>query len=57
MLTDKAVRAAKPKSGKRYRKLSDHGGLYLFLTTEGTRSWRSPVRVKPSPSACTRKFR
>jgi integrase len=45
MLTDKAVRAAKPKPGKRYRKLSDHGGLYLFLTTDGTRSWRYDYRL------------
>jgi len=45
MLTDKAVRAAKPKSGKQYRRLSDHGGLYLFLTTSGTRSWRCDYRL------------
>jgi integrase len=45
MLTDKAIRAAKPKPGKRYRKLSDHGGLYLFLTTDGTRSWRYDYRL------------
>jgi hypothetical protein len=30
MLTDKAVKAAKPAPGNRYRKLTDQGGLYLF---------------------------
>lgn len=45
MLTDREIRAAKPKPGKRCRKLSDHGGLYLFLTTDGTRSWRYDYRL------------
>lgn len=45
MLTDKAVRAAKPQSGKRYRKLADQGGLYLFCTIDGTRSWRYDYRL------------
>ena len=45
MLTDKAVKAAKPKPGNRYRKLSDQGGLYLFCTVDGTRSWRYDYRV------------
>lgn len=45
MLTDKAIKAAKPRVGKRYRKLFDHGGLYLFLTTDGTRSWRYDYRL------------
>jgi len=45
MLTDKAIRAAKPLPGKKYRKLSDQGGLYLFLTTDGTRSWRYDYRL------------
>jgi integrase len=45
MLTDKAVRAAKPESGNRYRKLSDQGGLYLFCTSDGTRSWRYDYRL------------
>ena len=45
MLTDKAVKAARPKSGNRYRKLSDQGGLYLFCTTDGTRSWRYDYRL------------
>jgi len=44
MLTDRAVKAAKPKPGNRYRKLADQGGLYLFLTNDGTRSWRLAVR-------------
>ncbi len=30
MLTDKAVKAAKPAPGNRYRKLADQGGLHLF---------------------------
>jgi integrase len=46
MLTDKAIKAAKPKPGKKYRKLSDQGGLYLFLTNDGTRSWRYDYRLK-----------
>jgi hypothetical protein len=35
MLTDKAVKAAKPVPGNRYRKLADQGGLYLFARTMG----------------------
>jgi integrase len=45
MLTDKAVKAAKPAPGNRYRKLADQGGLYLFCTTDGTRSWRYDYRL------------
>jgi integrase len=45
MLTDKAVKAAKPKPGNQYRKLADQGGLYLFCTTDGTRSWRYDYRL------------
>jgi len=45
MLTDKAVRAAMPEPGNRYRKLSDQGGLYLFCTVDGTRSWRYDYRL------------
>jgi len=45
MLTDKAVKAAKPQPGKTYRKLADQGGLYLFCTTDGTRSWRYDYRL------------
>lgn len=45
MLTDKAVKAAKPSPGNRYRKLADQGGLYLFCTTDGTRSWRYDYRL------------
>lgn len=37
-LTDRAVRSAKPKE-KAY-KLSDGGGLYLYLTKSGVKSWR-----------------
>ena len=45
MLTDKAVKAAKPKPGNTYRKLADQGGLYLFCTVDGTRSWRYDYRL------------
>jgi integrase len=45
MLTDKAVKAAKPTPGNRYRKLADQGGLYLFCTVDGTRSWRYDYRL------------
>jgi len=45
MLTDKAVKAAKPAPGNRYRKLADQGGLYLFCTNDGTRSWRYDYRL------------
>ncbi|HLN49668.1 MAG TPA: integrase arm-type DNA-binding domain-containing protein, partial [Steroidobacteraceae bacterium] len=45
MLTDKAVKAAKPEPGNRYRKLADQGGLYLFCTNDGTRSWRYDYRL------------
>lgn len=45
MLTDRAVKAAKPRPGKRYRKLADQGGLYLFCTNDGTRSWRYDYRL------------
>src|SRR5450755_1666383 len=45
MLTDNAVKAAKPKPGNTYRKLADQGGLYLFCTIDGTRSWRYDYRL------------
>lgn len=38
-LTTKAIEAAKPKD-KPY-KLADSSGLYLFVATTGTRSWRA----------------
>lgn len=37
-LTDAACRAAKPDS--KARKLSDSGGLYLFVSPTGTKTWR-----------------
>lgn len=43
MLTDKAIRAAKPDA-KPY-KLSDGGGLYLFVKPNGSRLWRMKYRV------------
>lgn len=45
MLTDKAVKAAKPNPGKRFTKLSDQGGLYLYCSVDGTRSWRYDYRL------------
>jgi integrase len=51
MLTDKAVKAASPAPGKRFRKLYDTGGLYLFVTAaDGSsgsvlRSWRYGYRL------------
>ncbi|WP_065846235.1 integrase arm-type DNA-binding domain-containing protein [Sphingobium sp. Ndbn-10] len=42
MLTDAAIRKAKPKD-KDY-KLADYGGLYLFITKAGHRSWRLKYR-------------
>lgn len=42
MLTDKAIAAAKPRE-KDY-KLADSGGLYLFVTAKGHRSWRLKYR-------------
>jgi len=60
MLTDKAVKAARPKPGKRYRKLFDGGGLYLFCAVQNVpdgsqdshsakgkvlRSWRYDYRL------------
>jgi len=43
MLTDKAVQSARPKQ-KPYKK-SDRGGLYLYVSTAGARSWRYDYRV------------
>lgn len=43
-LTDTAIRNAKPKD-KAY-KLSDSGGLFLFVTPAGGRLWRVKFRVK-----------
>lgn len=42
MLTDKAIRAA--KAAETDYKLSDSGGLYLFVTTKGHKSWRLKYR-------------
>jgi integrase len=43
MLTDKAIRAARP--GAKPYKLSDGGGLYLFVKPNGSRLWRLKYRV------------
>lgn len=42
MLTDLKVRNAKPN--ERDYKLADSGGLYLYVTTKGYRSWRMKYR-------------
>lgn len=43
MLTDATCRRAKPKN-KAY-KISDAGGLYLFISTSGHKSWRLKYRI------------
>lgn len=43
MLTDTKARQAKPKA-KPY-KLADQGGLYLFVSLAGTKSWRYDYRL------------
>lgn len=43
MLTDTAIRAAKPRQ-KPY-KLHDSGGLYVYVSTTGARSWRYDYRL------------
>lgn len=42
MLTDLKVRQAKPR--ERDYKLADAGGLYLFVTAKGFKSWRLKYR-------------
>lgn len=44
-LTDTAIKQAAPAPGKRYRKLHDSGGLFLFLTDAGAKYWRLAYRV------------
>src|SRR5450631_1242355 len=44
-LSAKEVEKAKVRKDQTYRKLSDGGGLYLFLTAAGTRSWRYGYRL------------
>lgn len=41
-LTDREVQLAKP--GEKNRKMSDSGGLFLFVTTKGHKSWRLKYR-------------
>jgi integrase len=45
VLTDKAVKAIKIPEGKRFQKVSDGRGLYLYCTPEGLRSWRYDYRL------------
>src|SRR4051812_4165005 len=42
MLTDIQARKAQP--GEKDYKLSDSGGLYLFVTRSGTKTWRMKYR-------------
>lgn len=46
-LTDANIRAAKPKE-KPY-KLTDGGGLVLYVTTTGAKSWRLQYRFGGKP--------
>lgn len=43
-LTDAKVKNAKPKEGKP-QKLADGGGLYLYISTTGAKSWRYDYRL------------
>lgn len=43
MLSDLKARSAKPRA-KEY-KLTDQGGLYLFVSQHGTKSWRYNYRL------------
>lgn len=43
-LSDTACRTAKPDS--KPRKLADGGGLYLFISTGGTKSWRLDYQIE-----------
>jgi len=43
MLTDAAARAARPK--ERAYKLTDGGGLHLFVTPAGGKLWRQRYEV------------
>ncbi len=42
-LTDAAIRRAKPAA--KPQKLADGGGLFLFITVAGAKSWRWKYRV------------
>jgi len=42
-LTDAAIRRARPSDNQ--QKISDGGGLYLYLTPTGARSWRWKYRI------------
>lgn len=56
-LTDTTIRTA--KAGETDRKLADEKGLYLLVTTTGSKLWRLKYRVdgkeKSSRSALIRK--
>ncbi|HEY1943075.1 MAG TPA: Arm DNA-binding domain-containing protein [Roseiarcus sp.] len=42
-LTDAAIRGAKP--GEKLRKLSDGGGLQLWVTPDAAKRWRLDYRI------------
>lgn len=44
-LTDVKVRSAKPDPSKRVNKLTDGGGLYLLLHSNGSKYWRMDYRM------------
>lgn len=50
-LTDAACKAAKPRENP--YKLSDGGGLYLFVTPSGAKSWRCSYRVNARQKTLT----
>ena len=50
-LTEAAVRAAKP--GPKIVKLSDGGGLQLWITPDGAKRWRLAYRFG-GPKKCSR---
>ena len=43
-LTDAKAKNAKPKEGAP-QKLADGGGLYLYVSTTGAKSWRYDYRL------------
>jgi integrase len=51
MLTDREIRAAKP--ARRPYTLFDGGGMYLFVTPKGSRSWRFSWRSRGRPRVIT----
>jgi integrase len=50
-LTDHACRSAKP--AEKDRKLFDGGGLFLFISTKGAKTWRMAYRLHSKPQTAT----